>query len=319
MHRRGGPYSRAVEPDSRLPLLALVACVLVWGTTFVVSADALEQSSPAVLTVARFAVAAAVLVPLELAAGGLGRVLLRPSTAVLGLTGVTAYYGLQNVGLGYTTAGNAALLQAVLPIATAVLGWGLLAERPTAWAAGGLVLATVGVVLLAGPAVAALDRGSLLILVGVLSYALYTVRLRLHGAERAVVVAAATCLWGLLLLLPWQLWELASGRADFGGSASLLGAVLYLGVGASALTLLLWTWATPRLPASTAGVFPAAIPAVGYAAAVLAGEGWDLRRTVGCVLALVGTVVVVRSGAATTTVLAAPSLAAVDVQDRDAA
>lgn len=308
-----------MEPDSRLPLLALVVCVLVWGTTFVVSADALEQSSPAVLTVARFAVAAAVLVPLALRAGGLGRALLRGSTAVLGLTGVTAYYGLQNVGLGYTTAGNAALLQAVLPIATAVLGWQLLAERPTATAAGGLVLATAGVVLLAGPAVAALDRGSLLIIVGVLGYALYTVLLRRRGGGSAVVVAAATCLWGLLLLLPWQLWELATGRASFEASASLVGAVLYLGVGASALTLLLWTWATPRLPASTAGVFPAAIPAVGYAAAVLAGEGWDLRRTAGCVLALVGTVVVARAGAAVMTTLAVPSLMPLEAQERDAA
>lgn len=99
------------------PLAALAGAVLIWATTFVVSAAALATASPAVLTVARFALAVAVLVPLAARLGGwgvLGRVCRSTRTAVLGLTGVAAYYGLQNLGLSYTTAGTAALLQAVL-------------------------------------------------------------------------------------------------------------------------------------------------------------------------------------------------------------
>ena len=36
-----------------IPVAALGAAVLIWGTTFVVSSDALESASPAVLTKAR--------------------------------------------------------------------------------------------------------------------------------------------------------------------------------------------------------------------------------------------------------------------------
>lgn len=279
------------------PLLALVTAVLIWGTTFVVSADALEQSSPAALTVARFAVAAVVLVPLALRAGGLGRALRSRGSALLGLTGVAVYYGLQNLGLTYTSAGNAALLQAVLPLATAAFAWALLAERPSPQAGTGLLLASLGVVLLAGGAFVDLDPGSLLIVVGVLGYAVYTTLLRRQPATDTLVLAAATCLWGLAFLLPWQLWEIGAGNAQLEVTASLVAAVGYLGVLASATTLLLWTYATLRLRATTAGVFTAAVPAVGYVAAVLAGEDVDGVKTLGCLLALAGTVVVAVSEA----------------------
>ena len=115
------------------PLLAQVAAVLVWATTFVVSSDALATVSPGVLTVLRFALATVLLLPLALRRGGLGRVLGTRTAAVLGLTGVAAYYGLQNIGLLSTAPGTAALLQAVLPIAATVLaGRGAASELPRA-------------------------------------------------------------------------------------------------------------------------------------------------------------------------------------------
>lgn len=282
-----------------VPLLALLAAVLVWGTTFVVTAEALDGSSPGVLTVARFAVAALVLVPLAVRRGGLRTALGTPSVALLGLTGVTAYYGLQNLGLGLTTPGNAALLLAVLPIATAGFAWALLSERPSRRASAGLLLATTGVALLAGGAALALDLGAALIVVGVLAYALYTTLLRRHRGTSTLVLATATCLWGLGLLLPWLAWELVTGRALLALDAPVLAAVAYLGLAASALTLLLWTYATTRVRATTAGVCTAAIPAVGYVVALLAGEQWSPVKAVGCLLALAGTVVVVTAGAAT--------------------
>src|SRR3954454_12646637 len=156
------------------PLVAQAMAVVVWAPTFVLSASALATASAAVLTVLRFALAAAVLVPLAVRRGGLATVLRAPVTAALGLTGVAAYYGLQNLGLGYTTAGTAALLQAVLPVATAALAAAVLRERLTPGAAAGLVLATVGIVLVAS-ADARLDRGAVLVVSGVVAYAVYTV------------------------------------------------------------------------------------------------------------------------------------------------
>src|SRR5947209_10733971 len=148
--------------------------VVVWATTFVLSASALATASAAVLTVLRFALSAAVLVPLAVRRGGLARVLRAPVTAALGLTGVAAYYGLQNLGLLYTTAGTAALLQAVLPVATAALAVVVLHERLAPSAIAGLALATAGVAMV-GASAPRLDVGAVLVLVGVAAYAVYTV------------------------------------------------------------------------------------------------------------------------------------------------
>jgi len=311
------------------PLASLAGAVLIWATTFVVSAAALATASPAVLTVARFALAVAVLVPLAARLGGwdvLGRVCRSARSAVLGLTGVAAYYGLQNLGLSYTTAGTAALLQAVLPVATAALAVSVLRERLAPGTSVGLVLATVGVVLVAF-ADARLDRGAVLVVIGVLAYAVYTVLLRAGspshsgGASRSVqasvksvapaardsvVIAAATAVWGLAFLLPWQAWEVVAGRAALPVGASAVGATLYLGLVASGGALLLWTYGAARIPASVSGVLTAAIPALGYGLAVATGEPATWPKTAGGAFAAAG--VLLAAWAASRQIPTRPSL-----------
>jgi drug/metabolite transporter (DMT)-like permease len=283
------------------PLICLATAVVIWATTFVVSSSVLATTSPAVLTVLRFALAAIVLVPLALRRGGMGRVFLAPITAVLGLTGVAAYYGLQNVGLLQTPAGTAALLQAVLPVATAVLAAVLLGERQSGGTVAGLVAATAGVALVAS-AGARFDRGAALVVAGVLAYALYTVLLRrlgssppnsgTAGSDRsdsdAVVLAAATALWGLVFLIPWLVWETASGQAQLPAGPTAVAATLYLGIVASGGTLLLWTYGAAHTPAGLSGILTAGIPALGYAFAVLAGEPATWGKTAGGILAVTG-------------------------------
>jgi drug/metabolite transporter (DMT)-like permease len=282
--------------------LALTAAVVIWATTFVVSANALASTSPAVLTMLRFALAAALLVPLALRRGKLRETCRSSVTAVLGLTGVAAYFGLQNLGLLYTTPGTAALLQAVLPVATAALAVVLLGERPTAGTAAGLVFATIGVILVAS-AGARLDVGAGLIVLGVIAYAVYTVLLRRLGRQPRstagtadpVVLAAATALWGLAFLAPWQTWEIATERASLPSGAAAVLATLYLGVVASGVTLLLWTYGASHICASVAGVMTAAIPALGYLCAVLVGEQPTWSKTAGGGLAVTGVVLAARA------------------------
>jgi drug/metabolite transporter (DMT)-like permease len=301
------------------PLTALAGAVVIWATTFVVSADALATASPAVLTVARFALAVTVLVPLAARLAGwdaLRRVLGSARTAALGLTGVAAYYGLQNLGLDYTTAGTAALLQAVLPVATAALAAVVLPERLTPGTAAGLVLATVGVVLVAS-ADAQVDRGAVLVVSGVIAYAVYTVLLRSGRSQSpgdgsrtthtsagvvkpdslgdSVALAAATAIWGLGFLLPWQAWEVVAGRSALPVGAYAVADTLYLGLVGSGGTLLLWTYGASRTPASVSGVLTAAIPALGYAFAVATGEPASWLKTVGGALALVGVLLAARA------------------------
>jgi len=275
---------------------ALAVAVVLWGTTFVVSDKALESMSPAVLTVGRFAIAFLVLGPAAAARGGLVAIIRSAPVAVLGATGVAAYYGLQNLGLVTTGAGTAAVLQAALPVATGLIALVWLHERLSRRLVAGLGLATVGVTLIAGQLATEASPGAVLIAVGVLAYAAYTVLLRQQPDRDPTVLAAATCLWGLIFLLPWLAGEMLSGNARFDVDRQSIGALVYLGLAASALTLLLWTYGASRVPASTAGVFTAAIPAVGYLCAVVTGEASSWAKTVGSVLALLGAAIAARAG-----------------------
>jgi len=66
------------------------------------------------------------------------------------------------------------------------------------------------------------------------------------AASDAVVLSAATAVWGLAFLLPWQAWEVVAGRAALPVGAGAVAATLYLGLVASAGTLLLWTYGAAR-------------------------------------------------------------------------
>lgn len=277
----------------------MAGAVVLWGTTFVVSDRALASMSPAVLTVARFALALVILVPLAARRDGMAAAIWSAPVALLGATGVAAYYGLQNVGLVSTSAGTAAVLQAVLPIATALIAVVWLRERLSPVLLAGLALATVGVALVAGGLAAEASAGAALITLGVLAYALYTVLLRREPDRDPVVLAAATCSWGVAFLLPWLVGEALAGEARLEVDAGAVASLVYLGLAASALTLLLWTYGAARVPASTAGVFTASIPAVGYLCAVGAGEPSSWAKTIGSVLALLGAALAASAGSLT--------------------
>ena len=278
----------------------MAGAVVVWGTTFVVSDTALASMSPAVLTVARFALALVVLVPVALRRDRLAAAIWSAPVAVLGATGVAAYYGLQNLGLVSTSAGTAAVLQTVLPVATALIAVVWLRERLSLMVLAGLALATLGVALVGGGLAAQASAGAGLIVLGVLAYALYTVLLRREPDRDPVVLAAATCIWGVAFLLPWLAAEALAGQARLDLIAAAAVSLVYLGLAASALTLLLWTYGAARVPASTAGVFTASIPAVGYLCAVLSGEPSSWAKTIGSALALLGATVAASAGGSST-------------------
>lgn len=287
------------------PLIAQLTAVVIWSTTFVVSSSLLDRASPAVLTVLRFAIAAIVLLPLALRRSGLLAVLRAPVTAALGLTGVAGYYGLQNLGLLTATPGTAAVLQAVLPVGAAALGVAVLHERLSVASVVGLALATAGAALAGSAGAARVDVGAVLIVAGVLCYAAYTVLLRRLGsipASRAstsqrvgtadpVVLAAATALWGLAFLMPWLLAEGVAGNARLPSGALAITATLYLGIVASGATLLLWTYGARYTAASVSGILTAAIPALGYAIALLSGETPSWTKTFGGLLAVAGVLI----------------------------
>jgi len=142
--------------DSTLAHLLLVATVLVWGATFVVVKDALEDVSPLLFNLLRMTLAFGALAIINwrelrkisgwgMAAGGVVGVLLA--------TG----YQFQTAGLARTTAAKSAFITGLVvvfvPLLTMVPGLRPRGVKPTRWTAGvGAVLAFGGLLLLTTPA-----------------------------------------------------------------------------------------------------------------------------------------------------------------------
>ncbi len=275
-----------------LGLLALLGAATIWGSTFVVTRGMLDAIGPLTIAAGRFVLALAVLLPLAWREGYRPRDSLAPAFLGYGVTGVALFFGLQNLGLVFTTAGSAALLVALVPAVTAALARVVLGEPLPGLRLAGIAAAVLGAALvvaagadLGGPRA---WIGNLLILGAVVSWAAYTVQGRRVLARRSAVVAATGgIVAGLGVLLPAAALEVAlvGPPALTPGSAAGL---LYLGLVASAAALLLWNAGIGRVEASAAGATLNLVPVVGLLFAALAGEPLSALQIAGGALVVVG-------------------------------
>jgi drug/metabolite transporter (DMT)-like permease len=278
----GSPPSVISASVRTSALVALVAAAAIWGSTFVVTKILLDEAEPFFIAAARFVIALAVLWPLLMWRGREpAAVFFRPAFIALGLLGVVGNFGLQNLGLAYTGAADAALIIALTPVAIAALAAVLLGERLVPRQLAGITVSIGGVVLITGAggvATPAAVLGDLLIAVSTLAWAGYTLLgKRLSPRNSAATIATAGIGWGVAFLLPLALVEAIVVSPP---ELSLLGvaALLYLGIAASAATFLLWNYALNAVGASVAGTFLNLIPVFGVAFALLAGESVSLLQ-----------------------------------------
>jgi drug/metabolite transporter (DMT)-like permease len=209
--------------------LALAACTLLWGATFVVVKNALDHSSVFMFLAVRFSVAALLMAAFrphalrrlkkeELLAG-----------AALGLF-MFGGYAFQTAGLQYTTPAKSGFVTGssvvMVPLLLAIF-WG---RRLAPWAYAGALAAVAGLYFLTVPAegLSHLNRGDLLTF-GAALYAIHIILVgeytRQHSVAALSVLQVAACAglaWiaaGALGVLGWQAprfawrWELYVGTA----------------------------------------------------------------------------------------------------------
>src|ERR1700727_1433638 len=143
---------------SRLPVIAatsqtravaaLAAAGVAWGTSVPLSKAALSWLPPGWLVVARFGLAAAVL--LATVDRAALRAALRWQVLAWGAAGLGGSVLIQNVGLARTSVTHAALLIGAGPVLVAVIAaaWHHTVARPVAWA--GFAVSLGGIVVVAG-------------------------------------------------------------------------------------------------------------------------------------------------------------------------
>jgi len=216
------------------------------------------------------------------------------STAVMTLTGVVGAGTFFYLGLRITTASNASIIAASTPIWVVLFSWAFMKEQLSLVNVVGILVSFVGLVSIICQGSLeillnlALNWGDLLILVGQLSWATYTVYSRIALANRSPAAATASSyIAGSFILVPLCLIE-SPFRADFDFSPLVLAALGFLSI-LSPMTNLLYYQALSRVSPHRAAVFMNLIPIIVIVfSAVFLGEEITRVQIVGTALVIVG-------------------------------
>lgn len=273
---------------------ALLAIAFIWGATFVLVKQALEDASTLLFLALRFSLAAAVL------AAAYRRRLPCPrpgGAAALGgglLTGLCLFGGYlcQTLGLRLTTPSKSAFLTGLAIPLVPLLAALILRVPPSVAELAGIAVATAGMALMTLPGgELAVNPGDLLTLGAAFFFALHLLAVGHYsprdGFERLSFLQVVT----VALLALGSFWW---AEAPFlHRSLTLAGAVAVTGILATALALTVQAWAQRHTSFTRTAVIFAAEPvfAAGTSFAVL-GETLTPRGWLGAALILAGILVV---------------------------
>jgi drug/metabolite transporter (DMT)-like permease len=283
-------------PKRTRAVVGLLVVMSIWGSSFAITKAALTHVPPLAFALLRFLVASAVLCALCYPRRRQLGPLLRSgwlALVLMGLTGITLYYLGYQIGLVYGSATQGAVIQALIPAATAAAAVLLLRERLSKQRMAGIGVALAGVILtiLAAPAEASAPRpllGALCMVGSVAAWALYTVCAKRLAQADALLVTAISTIFGTILFCPFALAELQAQPLPRLTPGDWL-SILYLGALSSAGCYLLYNWALAHLDASQAANFVNLLPIIGIASAVLLlGEKLFPIQILGGVLVLLG-------------------------------
>lgn len=249
---------------------ALAAAASIWGGMYVVSKYALDFIPPFTLLWLRYVTALCVLYPLAV------RQQRTPLTRsdhraflLVGFVGYVVSVGLQFIGTRLSSAHNGAIITSASPAFILLFAWLMLGERLTRRKLCSVLLATVGVVVVVGLDAGPGDGGRVLFgnlaLIGAaVTWALLSVLARKYSASLSpLVITAGAVFYAAIMTTPVMVveWRVLPVRGL--DNPLLWGAVLYLGVVATAGAFYFWNKGLSLVEAGTASVFFFLQPVVG--------------------------------------------------------
>jgi drug/metabolite transporter (DMT)-like permease len=187
--------------------------------------------------------------------------------AWVSLTGITLFNTLIYIAGHYSPAINLALIGTTSsPVFAVILAAIFLKEKIKPLRILGMIVCITGIIiLLSGGSLERLvnfhfSTGDIWVLAGAMSFAIYNTLVRKKPTGISPVnFLFVVFSFGTLLLLPFYLWEVVTTKAVV-WDWNLAFIILYLGVGASVISYLLWNAAIARLGSPRTALFGNLIP-----------------------------------------------------------
>ena len=283
--------------SSRLKAVsALIGAMILVGSSVAVG-RAMTAALPLYFaSLARFALASLVLVPLVVILEGRFPWVTRRTLAALfaqAVCGSFLFTACLLSGLALTGAAQAGVVAAATPAMVAILGRLLFRESLSRAAAAGIACTTAGLAVLGAAAGMATGPsplwGNLLVLCAVVFEAIF---LLLRRTVREPLSPLAAAMWvsllGCVLFLGPGIWQGMDMRfAQI--TARSIGEVVYYGLGVTAAAYMLWFYGVVRVDAATAGVATGVMPVAALCSAALwCGETVGWGELAGCAGVLAG-------------------------------
>ncbi|GHF31002.1 membrane protein [Streptomyces griseoluteus] len=272
-----------------------MAAALIWSTSFAVTKVVLKNVPPMTIGAIRFSAAALVLAFLVRLQKGWRPAGRRSALAMggAGLLGITAYFGLENIGVDMATAADAAVIVAAFPIITVILEVAVHREWPSLTRVLGMVLAVGGVWLIVRQSASAGGAhrllGDIILLVAGVAWAAYNVVARRTSAGYSPLtityyqtVAGAL---GFVLVSPLEFRDWAMPTTVD------VGMLAFLAVMCSIAAFVLYNYGLREVTSSTAVNVLNLVPVFGLVSAVVVtGESVGVVQGVGCLIVIAGVV-----------------------------
>ena len=296
----GAGYIRQVPALSQTrAYAALLLIATLWGTFPATGKLAVQDFPPVFLTAVRAVIASSFLVALLARSGaetvrGLGPGSIR-AFVVLGVCGLVLSTQLSYIGYAYTTAANAAILQAATPVLVALGARAYLGERLRRRQQLGVAVSALGVLVVVTDGrlwrlrPEDLRAGDFITLIGLVAWMAYTVygRRVVTTHSPALTTTAAYVVGTCVLVAEAALTAPLFPRPHLGSVRAWVVVLYHAFLGAVAH--IWWYRAVDRVGASRAAVFMNVTPIVGVAlAATLLHEPVGIWEVLGTLLVLIG-------------------------------
>lgn len=250
---------------------ALAAAASIWGGMYVVSKYALDFIPPFTLLWLRYVTGFCVLYPMAARQQKVPLTRLdHRAFLLIGFVGYVVSVGLQFIGTRLSSAHNGAIITSASPAFILLFAWLMLGERLTARKLLSVLLATVGVIIVVGLDAGAVGgggwalAGNLALIGAAVTWALLSVLARKYSASLSpLVITTGAVFWAAIMTTPIMVVEWRFLPVSGLDNPLLWGAVLYLGVVATAGAFYFWNKGLSLVEAGTGSVFFFLQPVVG--------------------------------------------------------